>query len=331
MPVQGSYHQGDGRFSINAGRQCVANIFNAVVKSTVKSILTWNTDDIHTVLEDGNNLYSSLRQKGKIKSKNGYMLVTELPNIYRLGNDTFSLSLGDPVLGKLGLSIYDDTQDFLQPLDMALQMVFIDFNACLITMKGTTFMVRRDGNWFAIFDPHAGNQRGLVHGNGTAVIVYHNNIADVLRHLRELAWSLNMNSEGLFEITGLKVKKLNCTEESTAEESISSQTTSPKTQLWNADLRQGDEDVTARALTEKVDDVETLRDVIPLDENDDNENRQNCVDNEDTATELVVKQILSEEMMEVETHNDIRPLEESCDVVVVGHKEPNLVFLPITR
>lgn len=68
MPVQGSYHQGDGRFSINAGSQCVGNSFNAVVKSIVKSILTWNTDDIHIVLEDGNNLYSSLRQKGKIKS-----------------------------------------------------------------------------------------------------------------------------------------------------------------------------------------------------------------------------------------------------------------------
>lgn len=36
MPVQGSYHQGDGRFGINAGRQCVDNSFNAVVKSTVK-------------------------------------------------------------------------------------------------------------------------------------------------------------------------------------------------------------------------------------------------------------------------------------------------------
>lgn len=126
------------------------------------------------------------------------MLVTELPNIYRFGNDTFSLSLGDPVLGKLGLSIYDDFLDFLQPLDMAVQMIYIDFNACLIIMKSSTFMVSRDGNWFAIFDSHARDQRGMVHGNGTAVIVYHNNIADVLRHLRELAWSLNMNSEELF-------------------------------------------------------------------------------------------------------------------------------------
>ncbi|KAL7387435.1 hypothetical protein ABVT39_023394 [Epinephelus coioides] len=268
--------------------------------------------------------------EGAEKASSSCLSDTESPKPAIQDKTSYKKTLGDPVLGKLGLSIYDDAQDFLQPLDMALQMAFIDFNVCLITMKGTTFMISRDGNWFAIFDPHARNQRGLVHGNGTAVIVYHKNIADVLRHLRELAWSLNMNSEELFEITGLKVEKLNRTEESTAEKSINSQATSPKTQLWNADLRQGDEDVTARALTEKVDDVETLRDVIPLDENDDNENRQNCVDNEDTATELVVKQILTEEM-EVETHNDIRPLEESCDAVVVGHKEPNLVFLPVTR
>lgn len=190
------------------------------------------------------------------------MLVTELPDIYRLENDTFSLSLSVPTLGQIGVFDYDNAEAATQPLDMALQMVF---SACLVTLKDSTCAVIRDGSWFAVFDPYSCNKRGLLDEDGKAVIVYHKDIAHVLRHFEELAASLGLTFGESFEITGVNVEMLTHTEESTAEPSISSQATCPKTELWNADLRPDDDnkDSTAKEMTAEGtgNEAETLKNI----------------------------------------------------------------------
>ena len=43
--VQGNFHQGDVKFGINLGKQCVANCLVALVYSKIKRVLLWNQCD----------------------------------------------------------------------------------------------------------------------------------------------------------------------------------------------------------------------------------------------------------------------------------------------
>ncbi|XP_073694460.1 uncharacterized protein [Garra rufa] len=67
--LKGTFHQGDARFGNSRNRQCGAISLTAVLKSQMKNVLTWTTQDLDSVLVAGTHLYESLRNQGPCQTK----------------------------------------------------------------------------------------------------------------------------------------------------------------------------------------------------------------------------------------------------------------------
>ncbi len=68
--LKGSFNQADACFGDSRNRQCGAISLTAALKSKMKNVLTWTTQDLDGVLVAGTHLYESLSQ---VKSSHLYL------------------------------------------------------------------------------------------------------------------------------------------------------------------------------------------------------------------------------------------------------------------
>ncbi|XP_051521509.1 uncharacterized protein LOC127422212 isoform X1 [Myxocyprinus asiaticus] len=64
--IRGSFHQGHSRFGPNKSKQHAVNSLTAIMMCKVKSVLRWTPSDLNAVLMHGDDLYSAMRDAGKI-------------------------------------------------------------------------------------------------------------------------------------------------------------------------------------------------------------------------------------------------------------------------
>ena len=167
--VHGSFHQGHQQFAPYQGKQCGPNSVVAVM-STMRNVLTWRTKDLDEILCHGNVLYGGLCDAGKIAS--GFVAIHELPIEHKLCNTSVSIDYGQSFAGVDGPEFDDSLHDVVLPLEEALQRVLLEFDACLLTIHGTTCAIVRQTGWYALCDSHARNAEGPCDGNGKSVLVY---------------------------------------------------------------------------------------------------------------------------------------------------------------
>ncbi|CAC5395213.1 unnamed protein product [Mytilus coruscus] len=133
--VQGSFHQGDERFGINSGKQCVANCLSALANSKFKNLKAWDQMYLDKVLIDGNKIYS------RIHGDNVHLLVSDLPGMIEMSGKLLKISRKESitaVIDTLGTIDFNEFGNSL-PLDQALQESLIDYDACFICAYDTTF------------------------------------------------------------------------------------------------------------------------------------------------------------------------------------------------
>ena len=87
LTVKAPYSQGDFTvFGANAGQQCIAVSFCALIYNNIKGINTCN--DLVQIMEMGNELYSTLSQcTGQV-----YLMQTELPSIIAMSEKNYHLN-----------------------------------------------------------------------------------------------------------------------------------------------------------------------------------------------------------------------------------------------
>ncbi|CAC5410405.1 unnamed protein product [Mytilus coruscus] len=129
------FHQGDKRFGINSGKQCVANCLSALAHSKLKDLNDWDSMYLDNVLIDGNRMYSN------IHGNNIHLLVSELPEISEISEKLFKISRKESITAVVDTSGTIDFGEFGNslPLDQALQESLIDYDACFICAYDTTF------------------------------------------------------------------------------------------------------------------------------------------------------------------------------------------------
>ncbi|XP_048046600.1 uncharacterized protein LOC125268445 [Megalobrama amblycephala] len=117
----------------------------------------WTVSDLNDVLIHGDELYSAMRDAGKINDcRDGYVQVAELPDTHTLNNCTFSIKYGQLLTGLFGISHYDEgLQGFAMSFDEAVKQAFQRFDACLVNMNHTICAAVRQGSWYAVIDPHS--------------------------------------------------------------------------------------------------------------------------------------------------------------------------------
>ncbi|XP_072554803.1 uncharacterized protein [Paramormyrops kingsleyae] len=124
--VRGSFHQADRRFGINGNKQCVANSLMAILMCKIKNVLSWLVTDLDQVLLNGDNLYTTIRDTGRIRDASGYLFVRDLPTEYTLNGVTFAIKYHDDMfVGLFGVSEYGDMCDVLMSADAAFEITAV--------------------------------------------------------------------------------------------------------------------------------------------------------------------------------------------------------------
>ncbi|XP_072564692.1 uncharacterized protein, partial [Paramormyrops kingsleyae] len=118
--VRGSFHQGHPQFGVNRNKQCVANSLIAILMCKIKNVLSWSVTDIDQVLLNGDDLYTTIRDAGRIQDASGYLFVRDLPTEYTLNGDKFEINYHDDMfVGLFGVSEYGDMCNILMSADQA--------------------------------------------------------------------------------------------------------------------------------------------------------------------------------------------------------------------
>ncbi|XP_029918536.1 uncharacterized protein LOC115366983 [Myripristis murdjan] len=202
--VRGSFHQGNARF-VYGGVQCMAIALVSLAKHTVRSAFSWDRLDLDRALVEGDELYTSLRDLNIFSHVSNLLSVPDLPQQLELDGRLFRFSFGDTVLGEVGVTEgeYIDFGVFIS-LRNGLERIFSQYTTCLLTMCGnTTAIVCEDGR-FAVVDSHSRSHTGLLHHNGTSVVLHFACLDDLHHYICRLADSLR-SREKLFELCGVMV------------------------------------------------------------------------------------------------------------------------------
>ncbi|CAC5405760.1 unnamed protein product [Mytilus coruscus] len=165
--VQGSFHQGDIRFGIDSGKQCVANCLSALGHSKLKDLNDWDPMYLDNVLIDGNEIYRN------IHGDNTYLLVSDLPGMIDMSGKLLEIPRKESITAVVDTSGIIDFSAFGNslPLDQALQESLIDYDACFICAYDTTFLALKHNQDLLLFDSHARNELGLKDSDGKSLLL----------------------------------------------------------------------------------------------------------------------------------------------------------------
>ncbi|XP_049319588.1 uncharacterized protein LOC125781000 [Astyanax mexicanus] len=165
LTVSGSFNQQHPQFGRNSNKQCVANSVTAILMSKLKNVLTWTATDVDNVLLNGDKLYSSIRDAGRIHDDSGYLFIRDLPTEYTLNGHRFALNCSDDMfVGLFGVTDYGEMENVYMSHDEAIVRVLSQFDACLFTIKVNTCAIIKQDSWYAIIDSHARNTHGALDG-----------------------------------------------------------------------------------------------------------------------------------------------------------------------
>lgn len=156
----GSDHQGDSRYGIYAGTQCVANVLSFFMYSEQIGADGMRSSDIDNVLQTGNTIYASARRR----STSNYLLPTDLPRV--IGEGFWRCEI-TPVAIFYG-EICADLGDLLASLDRAFDIGSTSF----FTAKDTCVGLKKVGANYYVFDSHARNRSGYTDAYGKACIIF---------------------------------------------------------------------------------------------------------------------------------------------------------------
>ncbi|CAB3990181.1 ATP-dependent DNA helicase PIF1 [Paramuricea clavata] len=185
-------------FGINAGKQCVAMSIYAIVYNEIKSVNIWDTPLMNMLLINANNLYAIISQH----IQKDFLLLTDVPEILSINNDTFNLEYSDSFSGALWM---DQGNEPYVTLEHAFHEVFDagNYKACLLTIQANTVAVLMPfPDVFKVFDSHSRDMHGIPTAMGYSVLVSVEGIQNLVSFFHH---SCNYHGQDTpFELKGVK-------------------------------------------------------------------------------------------------------------------------------
>nr|XP_061819389.1 uncharacterized protein LOC133608199 [Nerophis lumbriciformis] len=199
--VRGSFHQGDSRFSYG-GMQCMAIAASSIAKHVVKSVFSWETQELDRILYSGDEFYSSLRNLGIFSHPSHFLSVPDLPSNVVIDEQLFSFHFSQhPASGAVGVE--QENGPFVT-LRNGLEGIFSQYSMCLLTLVTSTSAIICEDGQFAVVDSHSRSSCGLVDHNGTSVILHFSCLDDLHHYICCLADALSRGPKP-FELCGVRV------------------------------------------------------------------------------------------------------------------------------
>ena len=178
----------------------------SVAKHAVNSMFSWTRQELHSALVSGDELYSSLRDLHIFSHPTNLLSVPDLPQQLVLDEQLFRFSFGDTLWGEVGFTQGEhiDTGVFIALRD-GLERIFRRYHTCLLTMCGNTTAIMCDNGQFAVVDSHSRGANGLLHPDGTSVVLQFVCLDDLHHYIYRLADRLS-SGEKPFELFGIGVE-----------------------------------------------------------------------------------------------------------------------------
>ncbi|XP_061784267.2 uncharacterized protein [Nerophis lumbriciformis] len=199
--VRGSFHQGDSRFSYG-GMQCMAIASSSIAKHVVKSVFSWETQDLDRIMYSGDEFYSSLRNLGIFSHPSHFLSVPDIPCNVVIDEQLFSFYFSQhPASGAVGV---EQEKGPFVTLRYGLEGIFRQYSMCLLTLVTSTSAIICENGQFAVVDSHSRSSCGLVDHNGTSVILHFSCLDDLHHYICCLADALSPGPKP-FELCGVRV------------------------------------------------------------------------------------------------------------------------------
>ncbi|XP_071795571.1 uncharacterized protein [Asterias amurensis] len=167
--AQGSFHQGDQRFGVHRGKQCVANSLVSIMYCMKKEVKDWKCGDIDNILRTGNELYGFLQESSMMN--NDYLLINELPTELDVFDTHYSMEYHESVSGTFDENAHNLNEFNMLPLRATLQQHLQEYHACFISFNGNTFAVIAQDGTFYVFDSHSRSTQGCMVQDGTSIVM----------------------------------------------------------------------------------------------------------------------------------------------------------------
>ncbi len=202
--VHADFHQGNElMFGSNAGKQCVAMSLCSIVYNEVKSVNIWDTSIMNQILYYGNNLYSVVSQS----LNQDFLLLTEVPELVDIENDTFHLQYSESFSGALFMTVNNDPY---VTLEHAFNEIFFttNYKSCLLTIGMNTIAIFMPfPDVFKIFDSHSRDLQGMPCASGSCILTSVEGVQNLVQYFELTSCSQCQNVCILFELKGVKCNR----------------------------------------------------------------------------------------------------------------------------
>ncbi|KAK7921900.1 hypothetical protein WMY93_008802 [Mugilogobius chulae] len=215
--IRGTFHQGDDLFEFQ-GVQCMAIALVALAKHTVSSVFSWTPEQLDWVLILGDQLYTRLREAGKVDEDNQTLMVGDLPKSDTIDGEEFHFRYGNGAGGDANVIQSEAIDLGIEfSLHSALEVILAEYAYCIFTLCGYTCAIIVEDGRFAVVDSHSRSEYGMPVEGGKSVVVF-GSLDDLENYLCCLAACFDRVHKP-FELQGVVVshqramKRLRSTEE----------------------------------------------------------------------------------------------------------------------
>ncbi len=200
--VHADFHQGNElMFGSNAGKQCVAMPLCSIAYNEIKSVNIWDPSIMNQILYYGNNLYSVVSQS----LNQDFLLLTEVPELVDIENDTFHLQYSESFSGALFMTVNNDPY---VTLEHAFNEIFFttNYKSCLLTIgMNTVAIIIPFPDVFKIFYSYSRDLHGMPCASGYCVLTSVEGVQNLVFYFQ--LTSCNQNVYIPFELKGVICNK----------------------------------------------------------------------------------------------------------------------------
>ncbi|KAK7886520.1 hypothetical protein WMY93_026141 [Mugilogobius chulae] len=214
--IRGNFHQAEDLFEFR-GVQCMAIALVALAKHTVSSVFSWTPEQLDWVVLLGDQLYTRLREAGKVNEDNEMLMVGHLPKNDTIDGDEFHFRFGNGAGGDAAVvqsEMIDLGVEF--SLHCALEEILADYSLCIFTLCGYTCAIIVENGCFAVVDSHSRSSTGMPVEGGKSVVVF-GRLGELEDYLSCLAACFD-RLEKPFEIQGVVVTRTRVVEHLRSQE-----------------------------------------------------------------------------------------------------------------
>ena len=196
--VQGSFHQGDGRFSVfTRGNQRTINSLCALIYTHFSQLESSNHLD--EVLTIGDKLYKTvtdnLKQLGKFKHR--LLCLDEIPDHAVILSKNVDIQKAEIVSG---VAVQHSGDSALPSLHCSLENAFTNKDYVLVMIGAVCSTVFQKANNYWLFDSHSHSNNGLSCCDGKSVLISFACLNDLLTFLYAMYDSMKIDLSCQYEI-----------------------------------------------------------------------------------------------------------------------------------